>query len=353
MFGDMAGGLGQLGGAIAVLSGAAGDGGEDEYVKAVQAWKQLQTPGFDYRSLSPAQLRLVAEYFPQTYEAVVPPEARLAEDDVGMRDAQSRQVAGLEEVAREGMPLVDRLRATDMQERLAGEASATDQAVRSNLAARGRLGGGTEAVMRSVAGQRSANMARGMGSDLAQAAVARRYQAMLDAGQMAGQARGQSIGLSSRNADAVNRYNEVVSQLRTMAERDAAASRERAQAANTGERQRIADANEVNRYATERDDLNRQNNLRQQNFQNDVTKTSGLAGAYMGLGGARYAEQAGRENAIMQVGQGAGRAIGGAADIATGAGAFGGGMQDFYGQMYGYKPRDPYGSYGAYGSYAF
>ena len=310
--------LGGLGGAVGGIIGLAtmGKGGKDELKEAIQLWRDVQTPGYDMRSLSPPQLRILAEYFPETYEAQVPQEVKLAQEEGPEgRQAQAGAVQYLRGVQEEGLPLAERLAAQEAQGRVAQEARSQDEAVMQNLAARGRLGGGTEAALRAGRGQTAANLARGMGSDLASQAVQNRYRAALDAGQAGGQLRAQDLEKARSNADAVNRFNELTAQMRTQAARDAMEQRAQAQAYNVGTRQRVGEENELARYGTQLENLNRQNQLRGQGFQDTVTKTTGLTGALGGLSQAKYAEQEARLRNAQQIGQGIGGAAGGAGGL--------------------------------------
>lgn len=307
--GDIGGGIG---GAIGGIVGLAtmGKGGEREAKKRVKLWEMLQQPDFDYRELSPPELRMVAEYFPETYEAVVPESVRLTEDSPWARGQQADAVGRLGTYAKEGLPLSERLNAQGMQLRLAGEAGSIDDSIRRNLAARGRLGGGTEAAMRQGSSQVAANLARDMGSDLTQQAIENRYRANLAAGEQAGNLRQGDINLSSNRANAVNRFNEMVADLRNQAARDNWSERTAAQRYNVGTRQGLANENARSRYGVGLENLNRKNALKQGVYDNDVTKLRGQSEALAALSGAKYDEQAARLQNITSIGQGVGQAGG-------------------------------------------
>ena len=61
-----------------------------------------------------------------------------------------------------------------------------------------------------------------------------------------------------------------------------------------------------------------------------MTKTAGATGALGDLARAKYDEQAARAQNIQAVGQGAGQAAGGAADVFAGSGYMGTSLADLY-----------------------
>src|SRR5687767_2748765 len=108
MIGSSVGGsVGGLLGGVAVLAGAAGKGGEKDRKKALEVWKKLQLSDFDFTALSPPEFRVLAEYMPETYDAIVPEEFKTPADSVARED-QARSLAGLREYAQTGLPTVDR-----------------------------------------------------------------------------------------------------------------------------------------------------------------------------------------------------------------------------------------------------
>lgn len=346
LFGDILGGLGSGIGGLVGLFGSH-EGGADERREMVKLWQKIQEPGFDMRELSPPELRKVATYFPQTYDAFIAGGPALPTEGPEGREMQLQTLSDLYGISREGLPLATRLAAKEASYRLAEEASRADAAIRGELAQRGRLGGGREGVLRSVAGQHASNLARGMGADLTQQEIATRMSALGQAASGAGALRGQDIQMGTARADAVNRFNEMISNLRTQAARDAAIERARTQTLNVGEQQRIADTNELARYGTAETNLNRLNALRQQAFGNQVTKATGQQGALAQKAAGKDAQQAAIMQTAPRIGQAFGGALGALGDMGMG-GAFGGGgggseMMPFeWGSYTRGRQRDPF-----------
>ncbi len=310
-----------IGSAIGGLAAFAMDGGiPDEYDEIIKLYRDLEVPDFDMRSLTPAQLRVVGDVSPEVYSAIIRGEAATPQDSPEVRAEQMGALRHLADVRREGLPLSERLAAEDMQRAIAGEFRRNNQSVMRNLAERGRLGGSAERQARLQANQSSGELARGAGSDLARMAVGNRLNAAYGAGELGGRIRSQDIALSDAKAGHINRFNAMASQLLTQAARDAAGSRERANYYNVGNRQRVADTNEQSRYSTERDNLNRQNALRDQRFANETQRIGGLAGALSMMANAQMAKDAQRYHNFQQIGGG----IGGAAGSSFDFGGFGG-----------------------------
>lgn len=313
MIGDIGAGLGGAIGSIAVLAGAGGKGGDKYYKEALNVIRAIQDPNFDFRQLTPPQLQILAEIDPQTYEARVPDEVKLVADSPELRAAQIRSVQGLEEVGREGLPLEERMAAQGIQDQMAQEAARSNDAVLRDLAARGQAGGGTEIAARLQANQYAANRANQAGSDLARDAALNRIRFGQEAGEAAGQLRGQDIDLRARNASATNQFNQNIANMITERNRAAAEERARAQTANAMQRQQIGEQNVMNRYGTQLENLNRKNMLEGSLFGARMSKATALANALGRRGLQKDQDKAAREEAIMNIGQGVGRAAGGAA----------------------------------------
>ncbi len=317
--GGLSGAGAGLGGAIGGIIAMATDKGlPDEYKEIVQLWRNLQTPEFDMSDITPAQMRVVAELAPRTYETHIAGPVQLAQDSREGREAQLGSLRYLQQVQREGLPEADRIMAETAQRRMADEYSRANDALFANLKARGRLGGGDELAARVGLNQGAANLARDQGNALALEAVRRKFNAATGAGDLGSRVRGQDIALSQSNAGAMNRFNEFVSSLQTTANRHVAEEAARTDAWNAQNRQRIADTNEASRYAGQNENLNRRNRLIQAGYDNERARIAGLGGALGQLGYAKDAREAARQQNIRQIGQGIGGAVGSAAGFGLG-----------------------------------
>lgn len=293
---------------LANLLGAGGRGGEEEARRALALWAGLRDPNFDFSDITPAELEFISQVSPETYEAAVPASAALAQQGATRSD-QVSALRYLQDVQRQGMPLADRLAAESAADALAREHARAQEGVISDLAARGRLGGGTELQARLMAGQGNAALAGELGRGLAMDALNRRYGAALDAGGLASGIRSQDEALSARNADSINRFNELVASLRTGANRYAADAANATNLRNASERQRIADTNALLRQDTARDNLERRNNLAAMLADFDLQRTAGMTGQLGQLSHRMDARRAAKEKNIFEIGRGFGAAL--------------------------------------------
>jgi len=305
------GGLGNaLGGVGGLLAYLLSTGGESEYKQAVQVWQKIQDPNFDWTKLSAPELKVAAVLDPQTYNAVVPPEMKQVADSPDVRAAQGQALQGWQTIAKEGLPLQDRLAAEQAQ---GSVREAHRQAVESSLRdlqERGQTGGGQEIAMRLGAAQQAANLAGQQGKDLASQAIQNRLAALNQVSQQGSALRGQDIALSQAQANTYNQFHQWLSDLQTQAAKDAAQSRMQAAAYNTQNKQQIANANPMLQYQTQQENLNRYNQLQQQQFGNQVTKAAGTTGAMTALGSEQDRQRQALINAASAAGQGIGGALG-------------------------------------------
>jgi hypothetical protein len=185
-------------------------------------------------------------------------------------------------------------------------------------------------------------LAHNLGGDILQQEIASRLAAAGAAGGIGSQLRGQDIALSQGNADAVNRFNAFIAQMKTEENARNAQQRQDTSNMNVGNRQRLGEQNALNRYNVDLENLNRKNSLLGQNFGQRYQIAAGKSGALGALADARYQEQAAKANTIMSLGQGLGQGIGGVGDLLGGGGFLGGGTQDFYQNIYGRGGRGGY-----------
>lgn len=313
-WGDVIGGLGGLAGGLAGYYSQSDEG--DEYSEeAVQAWRDLQTPTFDYTTLTPEELVVVGEYRPEVYEFVRPEDAVTVEEGAEGRQAQLNALQYYDQIQRQGLPVAERLAAEEAIQQLARQQARGTESAIQGYAMRGRGGGGTELAARIGAGQASADLARGLGQDLTQQMIANRLSAAAQGAGVGSQMRSQDYATSLANANIWNNFNQYVSEGLTQAARDAANTRNTAQAYNLGEQTRVSDYNIENRndYAQWRKTYNDQ--LKQQMYENEVAKASGLSGAATGAATNAYASDAANTSTLSSLGRSLGTAAGGTADL--------------------------------------
>lgn len=332
-FADMGEGFGSMVGGIGALL-FSGKGGRNTLRELRNLYMNLRQPDFDMSELTPEQLELAAEYFPEQYAARLPEQAQTIADSPELRRQLGENVDYFRRVREEGMPLAERVAAEQAAREVAKEHRQALQSGMESLQRRGRAGGGAEAAMRLGGAQQASELARALAADRAQEAQMNRYRAAMDLSRYGGELRGQDIALRGRNADIMNRYNELVSQMLTNEARENAQARQAAQWQNAAEAQRIADWNTINRQNVNESNLNRRNLLTQQGYENELARMGGLSDSMKEYARAQYAEQAARRDNIYNINRAGGRAggaMGGMFASQYGGGGFGGGGGGFGG----------------------
>jgi hypothetical protein len=307
---EIGSGVGGLVGGIAALA-LQGKSGTSQYKEAVAVIKKLKESEFDYRALSAPELRILGQYSPQLYSAIVPAEAQKVLGSPQARESQVKSLGTMEQVRDQGDTLLDRLGTEKANQQVLGSANAANEGVLRNLASRGQLGGGDELQARLAANQGIENNAADLSSNLAEQRALRKISGAQGAASLAGNIQEADVGQQKMNADYITRLNEITSQQRTEAAKSNAAAQTAAQASNTENRQRIGDSNALLQYGTAKSNLERQNALKGQSFDERARKAGMLSGALQALGGAYDTQNANQTKALVGVGQGAGGAAGG------------------------------------------
>ena len=308
--GGIGGGIGGLIGGLAVLGGAAGEGGEKDYKKALRVWQDLELSDFDFTSLSAPELQLLGQYFPEAYEAIVPEEFQQVGRAPTYRD-EITSLSQLKELAETGEADIDRIQRLEIEDYVAGAQGRGREDALRDVARRGQFGGGDALRARISGNQQASQLASQMGRGAIADRAGRRMQAVGEYGQQAGAVSGRELGRQMANQQSQNRYSELWAGLQTDAARYAADQRAYGQTANLQRSRTVGDANALNRYRTQLENLQRQNALRSSAFGERLAKTGGTAGAHVGLGGLRDRERDMRAQAIVGAGQGLGQAAGG------------------------------------------
>lgn len=306
--GGLGGGVGGLVGSLAILGGAAGSGGKKDYERIAQLAQEIQLPDFDFSKLSPPELQMVAELFPEVYEVHVPDEVKTIIEQPEGRQAQLDAMDYFRDFGGGDLPLAERLAAEragrGVQEATRGaQMSALENFQRRGVKSGGELG--------AALGQERTNLAADLGVGLQESAIRARQNAMQSLAGVGGQMRGQDINVAGQNADMINRFNRAVSDDYNQAAQYAADERARAQGYNVGTQQRVADTNVMENYANRQYNFGREDTLKQQGFENEVTKQAAVERALKALAGYKDAEQVAKSNAIMGAGKGGGQSAGG------------------------------------------
>lgn len=275
-----------------------------------------------FGSLQPPTVEQLSYTLEQlVYEGDLTPEQAVAEivDYSEMRgidipdeilDTQYNTMRQLTEIANAGgITDQERARLAEIQREQSAYVRGQNEALRQEFERRGVSGAGQEFLQRQMASQSAAQTASQQAMDARAAAEQRALEALTKSGQMAGDIRGQEYQQQrdiAQAQDAISRFNAQQKQqmvLQNLAARQAAAER------NIAEKQRISDANVGirNIQAAMPADIAREQ------YQYDVDKIKGQAGAWDTLAGANTALGKARTSGAQQIASTAGQVIGGAA----------------------------------------
>lgn len=263
-----------IGAGVSALSGLIGylqESGRNEEAQAI-----LERAGKDYENMSLPRLQELANEVlgPSAFEQIrTTPEFKAAQ--ISALDKMSELEQG------GGFNLEDRANLNSVRNSTAQADSARQAGILENAQARGIAGSGSELAARLSSAQNSANMENQAGLDIAASARKRYFDAVRARGDMAGNMREQDFGEQSAIA-------------------------------------RAKDARDVFNYGARRDTTRYNNDLRQNQFGNNMSLTD-----------RRYSVARDRANALTGQGQREGQMIAGV------GGAIGGGLANYGAQTMG------------------
>lgn len=216
-------------------------------------------------------------------EAVIQQDSELSKfkEDARLRDAQLGALTRLQQVASEGgMTAIDRARLNDINNNINQQQQARRQAMMTSAAQRGQMGSGLM-YANMLGSEQSANEAASQQGFQVQAEAQKRaLDAMLGAGKMGGDIRGQDFDIAAQRAGAQDRINQYNAELR----------------------------NQMNRYNMDN---------RQQNYQNRMGLGDRRNQGRTQLAGYHQGKADNIRNQYQQAGQAIGGTIGAAGDVAA------------------------------------
>lgn len=259
---------------IPVIGGMFDDSGD-------QALEQLKE---NQRLASLIGLPELKDYRPEEYgySGDYTPEGAIAEkisEDPELRSQQMAVLKKLSGLADTGLSEVDEQGFNQARKIGARTARAGNAAAMQDARVRGVSGSGLEFAMREMANQDGAD--RAQDAALAQAAESARSRAMYQTayGNALSNTRGEDFRAGSANTDIANRFNMENTQNRNLAEQSNLQNRQGVMNLNTGER------NDAQKY---------NNEMRQNQFSNQMQKYGAQTGANTGMAQGNFAQNAAR-----------------------------------------------------------
>lgn len=274
--------------------------------QAVEQYKNMVPPDPESQKVFFEELQSQGVYTPEIEKLFTQANTELAgvQTDPRLREAQMLALGKLQNLGDTGMDLQDQLDVERAKQQYLQESRNQQANITQNLAQRGIVSPGMEAMQRQMASQSAANQMNDYERQIQAQAQRRALDAILASGQLGGQIRSQEYGEKSEAAkaqDAINRFN---TQMQAANESSRVGNLNDAQLRNLAEQQRLADTNVG--FRNQAQQANKA--LEQQKFANEMAIASGKANAQAGVANT-YADQA-KANAAMYGGvvQGLGQA---------------------------------------------
>lgn len=286
--------------------------GTGELQQAIQALQSVNVPSIAQLTLPELQKYVQAGVLtPQQYQAIsADPQAYQAVASQADQSGNNAQKAALQQLG----GIVNAGGSTAInQANLLNNVQQTNQAMQAarggieqNAQQRGVSGGGLEFISKLMNEQQNAQNAN-LGATNAAADNARlALQAMTNQGQLGGQLQGQSNQMAQSQAQAAQQVAEYNSQLQSAANQYNTQNANSAQAANLTNAQNIGNMNTQNMNTRTQYNAG----LPQQQYQDEMQKAAGLAGAYGNMANLKQ-QQAASQNQFVGGLIGAGATLGG------------------------------------------
>lgn len=220
--------------------------------------------------------------------------------DPRLQQAQFAALQQLSDIGQTGMTPAEAAALRQAQTEAQAQAQAKSSQIMQEFARRGQGGSGMELAARLQTAQGAGNQAAANSASIMQQAQSRALQAIANQASLGGQMGQQQFGQQSdvaRAKDLINQYNTANQQ--SVQQRNVGATNVASQQ-NLANRQNLANAT----TATQNQQQQYNKGLIQQQFNNQMSRASGLAGQYGGIADTR-AKQAGN-TADMYAGMGRG-----------------------------------------------
>lgn len=284
---------------LGVIGGSAVAGGIANYMSSQDAAKAtkkqlarmeaianaIQDPKFDTRLLSLDDYELAAKYIPELASYIEEQAPQLAEasspDAMAGRAAQMAALDRYRNLGATGEDVQSKLLNAQALKAAQIQNQGQQGAIQQNFAQRGIGGSGMEYVQALMAQQGAGQQASNAAQNSAMQAYNTRLNALREGAELGGQIRGEDVDLSTKNAAAMNDYNQRMAASRNQYAQGNADIRNRAQAQNIAAQQAVMNANTAQKNQYRQDRQTMLNNLENQKFNAAAQK----AGLRMGVAG--------------------------------------------------------------------
>ena len=251
--------------------------------KAMEIASKLQKPDFNWQKLTPEEFKVIQQFSPQYTEFVAEQAPQVVEmESEAAKAAKAAQMEALGKyrtLAETGRDIESDI----LTSRARQEVGAADRALKAQMLQdirRRGIGGGAEIAASLASAQAAGDRGARMAEDAAMEAARRRLEAIRQTGALGGQIRGQEFTEEARNIDIINEFNRRQAARRQAWAGEQADIANRAQLYNIGQTQTAADRNVELRNLYARENLERENRLKQLEYQAERDKAAMMTGQY-------------------------------------------------------------------------
>lgn len=254
---------------------------------------KIQAPNFDMSQLTPEEYQVAGKYVPQAasfIEEVNPQLVKADSADAKLgRQAQKSALAELMGLA-QGDDLQSKIEMQRAREASASGFRGTQGSILENARHRGVAGSGMELASQLSASQGAYNASANASQNSAMESVRRRLEALRQGADIGGQIRNEDVNLESRNNDVINQFNQRTAARKQSWGDNSASIANEGQRVNLTNEQDIANKNTSTRNTFQSQERNRQDDLLQKTYDNEMSKMNVRSGiANMGRSDAMNA----------------------------------------------------------------
>lgn len=253
----------------------------DAYNKAYSIYADMPIPDIEKQKLAlqhPEVQGILQPYMEQAQQQA-PSEMGNIAVDPKLQQAQMQALDTLSKMGATGLTAQDKMALNETRRQISGDEQSRQAQILQNMAQRGAGGSGMELAARLASSQAAADKGSQQTDQLLAMAQNRMLNAVSQAGSLGGQMQNQQFGEQADIARAKDLINQFNTQQAASTQQRNTSSLNSAQAANLGEKQRIADTG-VN-IANQQEQANK--GLLQQEFTNKMARATGQTGALQNI----------------------------------------------------------------------
>lgn len=281
--------------AIGSIFGGGDGGASDTQKKALEEFSKIDIPDPEEMKVKLEGLVRQGVITPEQAQSFLVQKTAMTDvrSDPESLTAARQALAGLQDVYQQGgLTDIDRARIADIQDQEAQAERGSREAILQNARERGVGGSGLELAAQLNNQQAAIGRKAKQDVDVAASAQARALEAMKAAGTQGAQLQGQLYGQEAEKAKAADEIAKFNAATQTQTSQFNTGVNNAAQIANLKEKQRIADTNVATKNAQEAQNKG----VAQTNFNNQITKASGMGGQYDKIAQTQLEEQKRKEN---------------------------------------------------------